>query len=170
MFKEKDYVVHKKFGVCRIQDIGTLSESGLPRNKIYYTLIPEYIKGSKVYFPIDAPEEKVPFREVSSKEYILDIVEHINDIETVWINDDKKREQIYKNALNSHDCVEWIKIIKALYIRKQQRVADGKKATAIDDRYLHMAEEQLYGEMAIALEMNKDDMRDFITQRVEEEN
>ncbi len=168
MFKEKDYVVHKKFGVCRIEDIGELTENGMPKDKIYYTLVPEYIKGSKVYFPADAPEDRIPFREVSSKEYMLDIVDRIEDIETVWIDDDKKREQIYKTALGSSDCVEWIKIIKTLYVRKEQRVADGKKATAIDDRYLHMAEEQLYGEMAIALEMNKDDMQNFITQRVEE--
>ena len=44
----------------------------------------------------------------------------------------------------------------------QERIAEGKKVTASDERYFHMAEESLYGEFAIALGIEREEVKDFI--------
>lgn len=61
-----------------------------------------------------------------------------------------------------------IKIIKTLYLRRQSRLAGGKKLATIDERYLKMAEDGLYGELAISLDMKKEEMEAFITKQVEQ--
>ena len=45
---------------------------------------------------------------------------------------------------------------------------DGKKVTAVDERYFNLAEGKLYGEMALALEMSKEEVKDYIKKYVEE--
>ena len=44
-------------------------------------------------------------------------------------------------------------------------IAQGKKATTVDERYFHAAEEQLYEELSIALDMPKEGMRAYIGAR-----
>ena len=61
-----------------------------------------------------------------------------------------------------------MKIIKTIYLRKQERLADGKKVTAVDERYYAIAEENLYGELAVALDMDKAQTKTFVEERVKE--
>ena len=78
---------------------------------------------------------------------------------------DKEREKRYKEAIRSGDPRQWIRIIKTSYLRGQERIAQGKKATTIDERYFHAAEEQLYEELSIALGVPKENMREYIGSR-----
>lgn len=94
------------------------------------------------------------------------LIDRIDEIETIWVDDEKRREQIYKEALKKCDCMECIKIIKTLYQRKQSRIAAGKKATSSDTKYFEIAEDSLYGELAISLQMKKDEVQQYIVQRV----
>ena len=47
-------------------------------------------------------------------------------------------------------------MIKCIYDRKQLRISKGKKMTATDERYMHMAEDALYLELGTALNMDKE--------------
>ena len=49
----------------------------------------------------------------------------------------------------------------------RKREAEGKRATMVDDRYFHTAEEHLYAELAVVLGMEKDDVRQYIGQKIE---
>jgi CarD family transcriptional regulator len=64
------------------------------------------------------------------------------------------------------DCRDYVRIIKTLYLRNQARIAEGKKVTVADKKYLNMAEEYLYGELAIPLEIDKNEVEWFITARI----
>lgn len=57
--------------------------------------------------------------------------------------------------------------IKTSYLRSRKREAEGKRATTVDDRYFHTAEEHLYAELAVVLGMEKDDVRQYIGQKIE---
>ena len=87
-------------------------------------------------------------------------------MECLTIVNEKRKDMEYKEALHKCDCRELIKLIKAIYLRKQARLKEGKKVTASDDRYFNLAEEQLYGEMAIALGMSREAVKEFIEQRL----
>jgi len=165
MFDVGDYIVYGVNGVCKVEKVGTVSVAGISKDKMYYTLVPVYSKGSKVFTPTD--NQKVVMRSVISREEALTLVDSINEIEMIREQDDRMQEVKYKESLKKCDCKECIRIIKTLYLKKQTRIAEGKKITAGDEKYLHIAEENLYGELAIPLEMEKNDVEAFISARVE---
>ena len=53
MFEKGDYVIYGNNGICRVQDITTLSISGIDKNRKYYLLKPVYASGSTVYTPVE---------------------------------------------------------------------------------------------------------------------
>ena len=68
-----------------------------------------------------------------------------------------------------HTRVTTIVIIKTIYIRKQARLSHGKKTTATDERYLKLAEDHLYSEFSMLLDIPKEHMADYIEQRVHQQ-
>ena len=161
MFKIGEYVVHGRNGVCKIDDITKLEISGADKDKLYYVLVPMKSEQSKVFYPVD--NNRVTMRSVISKDQAEDIVNEIKSIEPLWINNERLREAKYKEAISSGDCVEWIRIIKTLHMRNKERVQQGKKITYVDDRYLKEAKENLYEEFSIALDIEKDNVEQYIT-------
>lgn len=163
MFKLEDVIICGKYGVCKVDEIGPVSFGGGAKNKMYYTLVPVYDTNSKAYVPVE--NDKIIMRPVMSEEEAKELISDIEGIDALWISEEKKRESLFKEAMYKYDCRELIKIIKAVYIRKRERTAQGKKVTMNDERYLHTAEENLYGELAVALKMDKDEVRAYILER-----
>ncbi len=165
MFEAGDYIIYGSNGVCRVEGIGTLDVSGVPKDRLYYTLQPVYSKGSKVFTPVD--NDKVVMRPILTETEAKKIIDGIREIEELWIEDVSKRDMVYKESMKKCDCMEWIKIIKTLYMNKQNRLAEGKKVTAGDERYLRQAEDNLYGELAVSLHIDRDKVEEYIIARVE---
>ncbi len=160
MFKVGDYVVHGNSGVCQVEAIETMDSIGPDDKRVYYTLIPLYTSGSKFFVPTDS--KKVVLRAVITKKEADKLLEDWDDIDTLWIENDKNREEIYKEALRSCDTREWVRLIKTSYQRNQSRMKRGKKATTSDERYLQMAEENLFGELAIPFKMTRGEAEDYL--------
>ena len=97
----------------------------------------------------------------------MQLLEELPDMEPLWVKDEKQRETQYKETLRKCDCRELIRIIKTIYQRMQHRIAEGKKITASDEKYFHLAEDRLYGEFAIILGIDRNQVRDFIAEKVE---
>ena len=164
MFHIGDWVVYGGKGVCKVIAIGKLESMNVARDKIYYTLEPVHFSESRIFTPVDNP--KVVIRRVLSKEEAIVLIEEIPQIETLWIADEKRRESEYKEALKTCGCEELVKIIKTIYKRKQSRMEVGKKMTASDEKYFRIAEELLYSELAISLDMEQAEVKDYIVQHV----
>lgn len=58
-----------------------------------------------------------------TKEEAMELIERIPYIRTLQIVDNAYRLQVFQTALASDDPVEWIKIIKTDYIRRQDTAA-----------------------------------------------
>lgn len=165
MFDVGENIIYGSNGVCVVESIGTLDISGMPKDKEYYTLMPVYAKTSKIYIPVD--NDKIIMRPVLTNDEAMKLIDGIADIDTLWITDEKKRELNYKEALKTCECSELVKIIKTIYTRIQLRKAEGKKITASDEKYFHLAEDRLYGELAVSLDMTKEDAKNFVIETVE---
>ena len=163
MFEKGDYVVYGTKGVCQVEEITELAMKGTAEGKLYYVLRPCFQKGSSLFTPVD--NEKTIIRPVMSRDEAAALVDGIAGIEALLEKNDKEREKQYKEAIRSCDPRQWIRIIKTSYLRGQERIAQGKKATTVDERYFHAAEEQLYEELSIALDMPKEGMRAYIGAR-----
>ena len=168
MFNIGEYIVYGNRGVCEVADVSKMSMSALDKDKLYYTLVPVYARGSKIYSPVD--NTKVRIRPVISHDEAIKLIDNIPEIGYVEDVDEKKREIVYKDAMKTGECEELIKVIKTLNRRKEIRLAGGKKFTAVDERYFKSARDCLYGELAIALDIDVDDVEEYIHDRIDQDN
>ena len=165
MFKKGEYVVSGNKGVCVVEDITTLNISGVDKEREYYILKPIYLSGSTVYVPVHTADSTM--RKVLSHEEADQLIREIPDIPLITISNDKLLEQEYRGCMKTNDCAEWIKIIKTIYQRKQKRLAAGRKVTAVDAKYFRLAEDNLYGELAVSLQMPRGEVEGYITREMD---
>ena len=164
MFEKDQLIMCGGHGVCRVVDVTGNPIDRLDKVRKYYVLEPVFEKGSTVYTPVD--NDKVIMRRIMNKEEAEELVENITKINTVWIQEEKNREQMYKEAIRTYDCQSLVQIIKTLYMRKQDRLREGKKVLSSDEQYLHKAEELLYSEMSLALSIPKEEVGMYIKEAV----
>ena len=164
MFEKNQLIMCGGHGVCRVVDVTGNPIDRLDKVRKYYVLEPVFEKGSTVYTPVD--NNKVIMRRIMNKEEAEELVDKITEINTVWIQEEKNREQMYKEAIRTYDCRSLVQIIKTLYLRKQDRLKEGKKVLSSDEQYLRKAEELLYSEMSLALSIPKDEVGAYIKKAV----
>lgn len=165
MFEKGDYVVSGKNGVCQVVEIGEPDFLWVEKGRQYYFLQPVYSQDSKVYIPVDHASELM--RKALGKQEADALIASIPEIEVIPITNEKACEEKYKECIRKNECQEWIRILKTTYSRKQKRSQDGRKTTSVDHKYRKMAEEQLYGEIALALQMPKEEVEAYIIKQME---
>lgn len=166
MFQVGDFMIYGNKGVCKVENVGILDSADMPKDTVYYTLFPYFLKGSKIYSPVD--NDKVNMRPIITKEDAMKLIDDIKSINSLWVSDEKNREFAYKEAVKKSDCRELIRIIKTIYIRKQSRLIDGKKVSSLDTKYYKLAEENFYGELSVSLGMGIDAVREIVLTRLKQ--
>jgi len=161
VFEIGDYVICGNKGVCKVENITTLDITGVDQKREYYILKPLYMSGSTVYVPVDSSKETM--RSVLQREEAQKLIEAIPEIPLLEITNEKLSEQIYRESIRTNNCEELVRIIKTIYLRKQKRIQAGRKVTAVDAKYFHLAEENLYGELAVALDISREDVESYIS-------
>lgn len=151
MFEIGTFVVYGNTGICKIEDISTLDIPGASNNRLYYVMTSLKGNGNRDFLPVD--NTRVVIREVISKEDANSLFDRVADIPEIQVDNDKQREEKYKEFSKRCDCECWISIIKTIESRKKERLAQGKKITATDDRYYRLAADQLCSELAFVLEL-----------------
>ena len=164
MFGKGEFIVYGNTGVCQVMDVTTLDMKGISKDRLYYILNPVRERESKIFAPVEG--NKTVARAVLTRDEAEALIDDIPEIEELWVGSDKLREEKYKETLRSCQCRAWISIIKTLYLRGQERQAQGKKATAMDEKYLRLARENLYSELSLVLDIPKEEMEEFITERM----
>ncbi len=165
MFEVGDYIIYGNNGVCKITNVGPMDMPGVPKSKLYYTMTPCYIRDSSIFTPVD--NDRVVMRKVMSRQEAEKFLETAEDIDKLDIKEEKHREQEYKAAILTCDPTVLVGIIKTIQDRMQDRIAEGKKVTASDTKYIHIAEDSLYGELAISFDMEKDDVKAYVKDRID---
>ncbi len=162
MFQTDDYVMHESAGVCRVA--GVESRDFMQGEKRqYYILKPLHSPCDSIFVPVDGG---VRMRNILTKQQADELVEKIPHIEADALDDDSAREQNCKDALQSFDCYEWVRIVKSLHLRISQRKQEGKKPLLTDEKYLMLAEEYLHGELSVALDIPLGDVGPYIARKV----
>ncbi len=160
MFEVGEYVVYGNKGVCQIKSVGPVNMPGVSSDRLFYTMSQVYLKGSTIFTPVD--NDKHPLRKVMTESEAKELINELKTIEPEWIRDDKERERLYTEALRQADSRALCKMLISLCHRKEERIADGKKATSTDERYYHAAEDILFGELGISLGIKKEEVKDYI--------
>lgn len=163
MYGKGNYVVNSNNGVCKISDIVTMNMGN--GDKEYYVLIPIEENTAKVFIPVDIAEKRI--RPAMNTDEAWRLIKEIKSVDEALIENEREREKLYKEAINSRDPKRLISIMKTLYIRRKKRLEEGKKTTSVDDRYFKLAENQLYSELAFALKVEKSELNQIIEQNID---
>lgn len=161
MYEIGQLIVYGNEGVCRVEEIGTPKISGVDKHRDYYTLAPIYREG-KVFTPVDS---KVFMRPVISREEALALIDRIPEMTAEVYENSNLRflNEHYQHCIQNYTCADLLQLIKDVRAKRRQMIERGKKLGLVDERYMKRAEEMLHGELAVALEMPREQVPKFIS-------
>lgn len=165
MYNVGTTVIYKNEGVCRITEI--TERRFRDKNIEYYVLKPVHKDDSEIYVPKNNKELLGKMRKILSREEILEIIKTMPNEESIWIADENERKEYYREILIRGDRTELVRLIKTLYLHKQNQKKTGKKLHIADEKFLKDAEHLLYDEFAFVLNIAKDEVLPFITGELE---
>lgn len=95
-------------------------------------------------------------------EEVLTLIRQMSETDTIWIDDDRERNERYRQILADGNCSELTALTKTLYERKQRLARYGRKLRSGDERTLQQAEKILFSEMAVVLGIKRGEVLPFI--------
>ena len=101
-----------------------------------------------------------------SKEDVESLILKIRDIPVITITEGQIENE-YKRILSNGTPEDLVAIIKTTYERNQRRIDRNKKTSDKDSRYLELAENYLYYEIATVLEKTYDEAKKYVLERVD---
>lgn len=163
MFKVNDYIMYGLTGVCQVVDI--TKESFIDNlQKEYYVL--KYIYDNDTIIKIPTDNEKISMRKLLSKEDMSTLINSIPNSETIWIDNDRKRNEEFKSILKTGDIENLVKLIRSIYLDKEYKQSIGKKLYKVDDEIMQTAERLLNEEFATILNISPDEVATYISTHV----
>ena len=161
MYSIGEIIVYGSTGVCRVTDISQQADSG----RLYYTLKPLF-QACMISAPVGS--DKVFMRPVITRDEALSLIDGIPAVEVEAFHSRVTRQlsEHYEAALKRHSCGDLVRLTMSIRKKKAQAEAQKKKLGAVDERYMKRAEELLFGELSVALDIPRDAVADFIAQRV----
>ena len=154
MFDVGELVVYARTGVCKIDNIVTRNDT------LYYVLNPLYEDGT-IYVPINT---KQFMRKIINKEEALSLINEIPNIKSDMCLGSKVSDlkEFYASLLDENTLEGLVMTIKS--VNKKNNVKN--KIGQLDHRYMKKAENILYGELAVVLDIPFTEVKSFIKKRI----
>lgn len=165
MYEVGDFIYYGGTGVCRVKNIAKRKFPGERESRLFYTIEPlneEYV----IHTPVGGT--KVFMRSVISKEEAESLIDTIPSIQ-VEPCCNKVVNQLtahYKASLETHDCADLVALIKSVHKKKKMAEDQKRKLGAVDERFMKYAEELLFSELSVALDVPKDEVPAYISSRI----
>lgn len=162
MFKVNDIVVYRRI-VCRI--VGK-HRSDFTK-EMCYILVPYHTDEGSTRMQVPIANKAGHLRALITKEEIEELIASTAHIDLLENKPANMKSQ-YANLLKTDDIHDLIAIIKTSYSRNQARIENHKKTASVDDEYLQKAENYLFNELAVALDMSYEAAKEYFNSRVEQ--
>ncbi|PWM33327.1 MAG: CarD family transcriptional regulator [Clostridiales bacterium] len=166
MYRKGDYVIYGCKGVCEIREVTTLNMEGIPKDRLYYEMQLVSDPGSRIFTPVEHEGSKSVMRPLLSEDEVRDLLKRIPELEEEWIRDDRAREAHYREAVNHGDAEAMLSMIRQLQLRRRSRIEQGKKLPVMDSRYLKTAQDNLFQEFSIVLNVGKEKLESYVSEKI----
>ena len=165
MFSIGEKVMYGGTGVCVVEDITSVKFSATEPGKLYYCLRPLYQSGT-IRTPADSG--KVPIRPVMNRDEAEAVVDAMPGIPAVICTEKNLSalRNAYQKQITSFDSLDLIRLAKSIRAKKKEAEKRQKRIGSTDEKYLRRAEELLFGELAVALEIPIDEVPAYIQNRL----
>lgn len=161
-FNLGDCVVYGTNGICVIEEIAEMSFiTGAPKS-MYYTLNPVNNNGSAIYIPADNEKLMGKMRKLMTKDEIDELLTGMRDKELAWENDRRFRSENFHEIMVQGVTQDLLLMIRCIYLKKHELIADGKKLNVTDSNILKAAEKLVEEEFSCVLGIDHDEVGDYI--------
>lgn len=106
-------------------------------------------------------DSKMLLRKVISKDDLTDILSRIPYIRTIQAPNNKILEELYETAMAAYDELEWIRVIKTAYLRKEEG-----KQMPFEEKYSRQAKNYFHLEISVIMDIPFDKVEDYIASAI----
>ena len=164
MYQVGDWIFYGNTGACQVTDVSERKLPGMEKEMLYYTLRPLEDSCS-----ISTPANgKIFTRPLITREEAEALIDAIPEIDAQAYHNPVLRQlsEHYEKSLNTHDCLSLIKMTMSIHAKKEAAVSQKKKLGAVDEKFMKKAEDLLFGELAVALGIKKEEVPVYIGTRL----
>jgi CarD family transcriptional regulator len=165
VYQVGDLVFYGSTGVCKVTGITTRTVE-FRRHLKFYVFKPLYQQNYIILVPVDIT--KVFMRPIISSSEANRLLDLIPTIGTKAYYNCKLGQLTdhYEAFLKTHECLDLIKLTISIYNKK--RIADHKqqKFGSVDEKYMRRGEDLLFGELAAALDISKNEAAEHVAARI----
>lgn len=165
-FAKDTYVVYGKTGVCRVVD-RKIMEFSTPGGEEYYVLSPCNDPRSLVYVPCQNEQLVSRLRPLLSKQEIEDLLDGASALPLAWPDDKAERQIVFREMVSGGNRGELLRLIRCLYLKKQEKEATGKHLSSVDESLLQDCTRMLEQEFCHSLKMTRSEVVEYIRTRLE---
>lgn len=163
-FQPNEFVSYGSSGVCRVIGQETCSFNG-ENEETYYKLRPVDGSHSTYYIPVNRAGERL--RPLLTREEIYSLIDEMAEKkEQEWCNDSRERRGIFQGILHSDDYRKIIQMMRTLHQQQERKKSTGHKLAAADEAVMHAAETRMYQEFGIVLNIQPNQVHNFILDRL----
>ncbi len=164
MYEAGDLIMYGGTGVCRVKAVS----SGIfdaEDDREYYVLQPLYQSGI-IYSPVD--NKKVFIRPIITKEEAKQLIDEIPEIESEVFKSTSIQQlsKHYQEAIDTNTCQDWIELAKSIKLKRDIAEKNNRDLGQIDKKFMKKAEDLLFGEIAAALDIPRDQVHEYISKRI----
>ncbi len=166
MYQVGDVIVYGKMGVCSVESIHA-DDSSTGNPEPCYILRPFYHNCS---ISIPVSNTTVFTRPALSREEaerLIDLIPSIQPRDCCDLTPQQWAAR-YEECTASHDCRDLIELTMSIYSKKRLAEQQKRKLGAVEERYMKRAEDLLFGELAVVLEISRDEVQAYVASRVEQ--
>ena len=157
------YVMYRASEICRIDGFEKKSFDGVTERE-YCILVPENAERSKYYVPLDCAETKL--RCLLTSDEINALIDSMAGEQPDWGETTDHRKERFNQILSSNDYSLIISMMNSLYLEKQNRISQGKKMLAVDEKALKAAEALINREFAFVLGIPENKVSEHIADKL----
>ena len=167
MYQIGDKVVYGVHGVCMVVD---QEERMIDRKRqVYLALEPVGQGGSRYFVPTHNAAAMAKLRHMLTREELVEMIESEAVHTDGWIQDENQRKQTYRELISSGDRARLMQMVCTLYKHKAAQAAAGRKCHLCDDNFLRDAEKLLIREIAIVMEIDQEQAKQFVRSKLKED-
>ncbi len=158
-----NYVIYRSTEICRIEGFETKSFDNVT-DKEYCVLVPADGGSARYYVPREFAEAKL--RRLLTGEEIGQLIDGMRGEQPDWGGTEERRRDVFNEVLSSGDYRRIISMMHTLYLEKQERLAQGKKLLAADDKAMKSAEQLINREFAFVLGIKENEVTEYISKKL----
>ena len=164
MFNIGDRIIYGSEGVFVVAEY---TNSPIDKNdeRVFYVLRPVYgSEGNKILTPAEGGS--VFTRAVMERDAALALIDSIPDIGEVEVMNERGRRDAYRAVMGQGRGEDFVSIIKTVRRRRADFLAQKRRLSETDTDFESRAKNCLYGELAIALDIDREQVEEYIKERL----